>query len=307
MHAEAPVPAPPEVYNTPLNEDLVRLEIAREGAKIPIDGRVENIDSYTGPREFDVVVDFRDLFVKKGIWASLVPWRERWHSLNTPDGIAILGFYDPEVAGAIEEISWIAAKDFYGDEDDCVRYYNLNKFVFQRMAERTGLRRNRTEFLGLIRAGVVAGEMLGISADEQILIQTKRLHLIGEKPGEIAIGITPEDRERLRDIDGKHLLIADPAGATYGSVIGNLIYLRHLGIKPSRVSIWNTVASHKGSLFALEAMKALGIEGEIFAGGYSPSLNSRYYLETEAGGPSVRDAGDGLDRFLPERLRLRTI
>jgi len=307
MAKEAPASAPIEIHDIALDGYPVSIEIAQEGAKIAIFDRLEDPETYVGPKEFDVVVNFRDLFVKRGLWNSCVPREERWTSLTTPEGISILGFFDNELADAIEEISWISQRDFYTDEKDCIRYYNLNKFVFGKMQNRAHLRKNRIDFLGLIRAGVVAGEMLGISLDEQVLIQTKRLHLKGEAEGDIAIGITPEDPQKLREIDGKHLLIADPAGATYSSVVGNLIYLTHLGIKPEKVSIWNTVASHKGSLFALGALKDLGLTGEIFAGGYSPALTSRYYLETEKGKPSVRDAGDALDRFLPERLRLRAI
>jgi len=305
MCKEAPSSVPVEIHDIPLNGHPVSIEIAREGTKIPILDRLEDPETYVGPKEFEVVVNFGNLFVKKGLWNSYVPKEERWTPISVPKDVAILGFYDDEVRAAVDEIAWIAQRDFYGSEEDCDRYYNLNKFIFGKMVSREGLRRNRLEFLGLIRAGVVAGEMLGISMGEQILVQTKRLHLKGEAEGDIAIGITPEDPQRLREIDGRHLLIADPAGATYSSIVGNLMYLYHLRIKPKKVSIWNTVASHKGSLFALEAMKALGLNGEIFAGGYSPALTNRYYLETERGGPSVRDAGDGLDRFLPERLRLR--
>jgi uracil phosphoribosyltransferase len=304
---EASASAPVEIHKVSLNGYPVVIETAQEGAKIPILQRLDHPESYVGPREFEVVVNFKDLFVKKGLWKSRVPKAERWTPLTTPEGITILGFFDDDVQGAVDEIAWLAQRDFYDNEDDCSRYFTLNQDIFEKIAIRTHLRRNRIEFLGLIRAGVVAGEMLGIRQDEQILVQTKRLHLKGEAEGDIAIGITPEEPQRLAEIEGRHLLIADPAGATYSSVVGNLIYLNHLGIRPGKVSIWNTVASHKGSLFAMEAMKALGIDGEIFAGGYSPALTDRYYLETEKGTPSVRDAGDALDRFLPERLKLRGI
>ena len=307
MPKEASASAPVEIHDISFNGYPVSIEIAQEGAKIPILGRLEDPETYVGPKEFDVVVNFGNLFVKKGLWNFRVPKEERWTPISTPDGITILGFFGDEVKDAVNEIAWIAQREFYGNDDDCIRYYDLNKFIFGKMANRAHLRRTRTDFLGLIRAGVVAGEMLGISVDEQVLVQTKRLHLKGEAEGDIAIGITPEDVQRLREIDGRPLLIADPAGATYSSIVGNLIYMNHLGIRPEQVIIWNTVASHKGSLFALEAMRVLGLSGEIVAGGYSPALNSRYYLETENGNPSVRDAGDGLDRFLPERLRLRHI
>jgi len=78
----------------------------------------------------------------------------------------------------------------------------------------------------------------------------------------------------------------------------------HLGIRPKTVNIWHTVVSHRGAELGLSFLQSLGLKGEIVAGGYAPGLNRRYYLENAEGNPSVRDAGNGLDRFLPESLRL---
>src|SRR3970282_2310058 len=153
MCKEAPSSVPVEIHDIPLNGHPVSIEIAREGTKIPILDRLEDPETYVGPKEFEVVVNFGNLFVKKGLWNSYVPKEERWTPISVAKDVAILGFYDDEVRAAVDEIAWIAQRDFYGSEEDCDRYHHLNKFIFGKMVSREGLRRNRLEFLGLIRAG----------------------------------------------------------------------------------------------------------------------------------------------------------
>src|SRR3990167_11057761 len=124
---EAPASAPVEIHEVSLNGYPVSIEIAQEGAKIPIMERIENPEGYVGPSEFNIVVNFGNLFVRKGLWNSRVSEEERWTPISTPDGITILGFFDEKVKDAVDEIAWIAQRDFYANEDDCVRYRDLNK------------------------------------------------------------------------------------------------------------------------------------------------------------------------------------
>ena len=250
------------------------IEIAHEGSKIPILDRLEDRQHYTGPPEFGTVVNFSGLFVSREMMDQHVPPSEQWSkSRLPPDGIEILEFSDKDVAKTIRGISEIAAEDFYDDEEKCRLYKKLNEKVFQAIAKESEVDIQGVPFAGLYRAGVVAGEILSVPHGYQVVIQTKRLHLKGEGGGDIAVGITYKDPDQMKEFNGEHILIADPAGATFSSVIGNLAYLVHKDIKPERVSVWNTVVSHRGALFALEAMKEMGIKGEIVAGGYSPGMN----------------------------------
>lgn len=284
------------------------IEIASKGKEIPIRDRLEDPDHYKGPDSFRTVVDFGSLAKGWRMRAQHVDGQAQWSAVNLPPkGITILEFRDPKVKTAIREISSIAETDFYGDPNLCKRYFELNQEVFLAISgfnERRGGGLSAVQFLGLVRAGVVAGKMLGFEPEKQILVQTKRLPLKGKREGDIAVGISYFDKDSLRELDRAYVLIADPAGATYSSVVANLICLTEMGVRPGRVDIWNTVASHQGALFALDAMKDLNIEGEIVAGGYSPGMNSNYYLETRDHKPSVGDAGDGLNQFLPQELRL---
>ena len=302
---------PPDVKEIVLHMHPIVMEIAQPGSKIPILDRIDNPEEYLGPAEFDVLVNFGGYFRNHDMWNSRVPPDRQWTPTSfppPPDGITILEFSDPLVKGAVERLSMIARSDFYQDQSLCEDYYRQNEFIFESIASHRHFsrkERNDVKFLGLVRAGVVAGQMLGFEVADQILVQTKRLHLKGQIEGDIAIGITPLDAGRLREIDGKHLIIGDPAGATLSSMAGNLHYLvGHLGIRPKTVNIWHTVVSHRGAELGLSFLQSLGLKGEIVAGGYAPGLNRRYYLENAEGNPSVRDAGNGLDRFLPESLRL---
>jgi hypothetical protein len=243
--------------------------------------------------------------------ATRIPKAKMWSLKNLPPkGIKILEFSDKTVRGEVQAIAEIAKENFYGDSEKCESYLESTAFILRRMYWASDLASSNfsldpgLQYLGLIRAGVVAGKMLGRDESKQIKVQTKRLPMKGEKPGNIAIGITFEDPSQIKRINGRRLLIADPAGATFSSVVANLLYLKHRGVTPARVDIWNVVASHKGSLFALAALKSMGIKGSITAGGYSPAMNEHYYLETEKGLPSVGDAGDALDSYLPSKYRL---
>lgn len=251
------------------------------------------------PLEFDALVDFADLFVKLGMRGKHVSQEKQWSFKNPPpEGIKVLEFENKAVAQDVEAISRIAqVANFYKNARLTGKYYLLTKRVFSEIS-RGSKACKESPFLGLIRAGVVAGEMLGISWDKQILVQTKRLPL---PKGKIAVGLsylTPISKNFT------NLLIADPAGATYSSIVANLLYLKLRGCLPGKVEIWNVSGSHKGCLFARDVMRQLGIDGRIIVGGYSPGMNEKYYLERYGGQPSVGDAGDALNRFLPKRLKI---
>lgn len=282
-----------------LSGHQLMIEMGSGGAMIPIIERLAEPGHYVGPSEFDNVVNLRDLIIDSGMRSSRMTDAEMWSEKNPPPkGIRILEFEDPEIKVMTHEISEIASACSNTDAGACARYYDLAKKIFGKIPGVTGVDPKSTVFLGLLRAGGVAGKMLDIPLEEQILIETKRLRLKDGDGGYLSIGINYKNRDDLEKMEGKHWLIADPAGATFASVIANLALATRLNIHPAKVSIWNIVASHKGSLFALDAMKQLGIDGEIVAGGYSPGMSDKYYLETPEGRPSVGDAGDWLNRFL---------
>lgn len=282
-----------------LSNHQLGIETGSDGAMIPIIERLADPSHYTGPSEFNNVVNLRDLIVNSGMRASRVNDAEMWSKSNLPPkGIRILEFEDPDVKNMTQKISEIASTCSNSDIDACNKYYALVKRVFGKMQNVTGVNPKSTVFLGLLRAGGVAGKMLDIPLEKQVLIETKRLRLKEGDGGYVSIGINYLKQSDFEKMNGKYWLIADPAGATFASVIANLVLATRLGVRPEKVSIWNTVASHKGALFALDAMNQLGIDGEIITGGYSPGMNDKYYLETPDGKPSVGDAGDWLNTFL---------
>ena len=294
-----------EIWGSVFGGHEITREVSFAGEGIGILGRLEDPDRFVGPSSYGAVINFGDMCVQEGMRGYMVPESEQWSKDNPPpDGVTILGFENEKVQSWVDEISGIASTDFYSDEEKCRRYYELNKEVFRAIAQHSGVNLQDVKFLGLIRAGAVAGEMLGIPLSEQALIQTKRLHIKGERGGDISIGVTHHDLGKIGELDGKVWLIADPAGATLSSIEAVLIDCLQRGAKPSKVIIWNTVISHQGARFAIDAIRSLGIDVEIVAGGYAPGMNGNYYLETPKGTPSVGDAGDGLNNLLPAGLRL---
>lgn len=277
----------------------VSIEIASSGKKINIAKRLGN-GSWQGPTSFNAIFNFSDLFVKLGMRAKHAPLNKQWSAKNPPpSGIRVLEFEDKTVARDVQAISQIARrKNFYSKQHLTDEYYRLTKRVLGKV--KNACQFSNYSFLALVRAGVVAGKMLGISPERQTLVQTKRLAL--RNKGHIAVGLSYLTQE------GKvspTLLIADPAGATYASIVANLLYLKLKNRLPRRLEIWNVVGSHQGALFAKGVMQELGISGRIVIGGYSPGMNEKYYLETRDGYPSVGDAGDALNRFLPKKLNIK--
>src|SRR3990172_3617126 len=234
----------------------VTLEYALDGSGIPVANYLEDPSHYKGPESFPAIVDFGTIFEDLGFRDFTVSPEDRWSKVNSPpEGIRILEFEDSNVYALIKNISDIAGSEFYADPLACHQYYSYTSQVLRTISS-LGINRDNTAFLGLIRAGVVAGEILGYPTEEQTLIQTKRLG----NNGRIAIGI---DVLQNTGLDRPNWLIADPAGATYGSVVANMIYLLQAGLQPQKVQIWNTVASHKGSEFALTVLRDLGLDVEI--------------------------------------------
>lgn len=279
--------------------NMIKVDVAPEGQMIYVKDKLKDREHYKGPDEFEAVVFFDDGIKEM---RGKMPDEEQWTSENLPpERVSILEFIDPKVESAIDEISELATNGDVNDPDDRDRYYELNKQIYETIVDYSNLDGDEVVFMGLIRAGLVAGEMAGFGVESQVLVQTKRLYLKDER---IGIGITYEDESQIQNINGKTLIIGDPAGATMASMIANVAYLLEQGVKPEKVVIWNVVSSHAGILFAKSTLEEMGVEVEFIAGGYSPELNDKYYLVTKDGDSSVADAGDWLNEFLPEKYRL---
>lgn len=286
---------------------------------IDVSERLEDPDHFVGPKNYPHIVNFGQTFVDRKMRGQHVDPKDQWSADNPPpEGISVLEFHNTEVRKWIKSISEIAETDFYEDEQKCGEYYDLTAQVFAEISKEAMARGlltsgDKPAFLGLVRAGAVAGEILGFKIgdginnelSDQVLIQTKRLHVKGQKEGDISIGIDYLNPGKLADLKNKPWIIADPAGATYASVVANIAVLKSRGIVPSKVLIFNVVGSQRGAEFALEAIRSMGIEVNIIVGGSSPGMNESYYLETADRKPCVKDAGEALNGSLPEPLQLK--
>jgi uracil phosphoribosyltransferase len=271
------------------------IERAVNGRKIPIRHLLAEPDHYTGPGEFTYVVNLQDLIPGAGLRDSDVPLEDRWNNHNSPPaGVKVLEFNDHRVEGHLSDISMYASSKDWHDLSSA-RFYRWHcQQVYDAIVTETGIDPRSVVVLGLLRAGGVAGEMLGIPLKDQVLIETKRLRLKEGHGGNMAIGIEYVKQSDLARLDGQHLLFPDPAGATFASILANLQLLLTKGIRPAKVSIWNVSASQQGIEFAFRATKEMGIVAEIVTGGCVYRLNEKYYLVRKDGRPAVGDAGDWL-------------
>jgi len=90
----------------------------------------------------------------------------------------------------------------------------------------------------------------------------------------------------LAQLDGKHLLFADPMNATGGSLVTVVKYLLEQGVKPASVKFFNVISALKGSLRVVRAIDNI----TIYTLWMDPSLNERAYIM-----PGLGDAGDRIN------------
>jgi len=105
----------------------------------------------------------------------------------------------------------------------------------------------------------------------------------------------------LAQLDGKHLLFADPMNATGGSLVTVVKYLLEQGIRPASVKFFNVISALKGSLRVVRAIDNI----TIYTLWMDPSLNERAYIM-----PGLGDAGDrinGTDEDAHPRDMLRLV
>jgi len=105
----------------------------------------------------------------------------------------------------------------------------------------------------------------------------------------------------LAQLDGKHLLFADPMNATGGSLVTVVKYLLDQGVRPASVKFFNVISALKGSLRVVRAIDNI----TIYTLWMDPSLNERAYIM-----PGLGDAGDrinGTDEDVHPRDMLRLV
>lgn len=90
----------------------------------------------------------------------------------------------------------------------------------------------------------------------------------------------------LAQLDGKHLLFADPMNATGGSLVTVVKYLLEQGVRPASVKFFNVISALKGSLRVVRAIENI----TIYTLWMDPSLNERAYIM-----PGLGDAGDRIN------------
>lgn len=90
----------------------------------------------------------------------------------------------------------------------------------------------------------------------------------------------------LNDLNGRHLIFADPMNATGGSLITVVNYLKKLGVKPKSISCFHVISALKGALRIVRALENCN----LYILWMDPVLNNSAYIM-----PGLGDAGDRIN------------
>ncbi|MEM9424379.1 MAG: uracil phosphoribosyltransferase [Spirochaetota bacterium] len=94
---------------------------------------------------------------------------------------------------------------------------------------------------------------------------------------------------RQEDLEGAHLLFADPMHATGGSILTILRYLEQRNIHPRKISLIHVITALPGALNLVRAMSA-SMPVSLYTLWMDPMLNEDSYIM-----PGLGDAGDRLN------------
>ncbi|MCX7026187.1 MAG: uracil phosphoribosyltransferase [Spirochaetes bacterium] len=99
---------------------------------------------------------------------------------------------------------------------------------------------------------------------------------------------------KLKELDDKNLIFADPMNATGGSLVTTVKYLLDNGVKPKSIRFLNVISALKGSLRIIRAIENV----TVYTLWMDPVLNDRAYIM-----PGLGDAGDRINGMDDEHPR----
>lgn len=257
---------------------------------------------FHGSTQVDHLVKFGDSFT------SLIGKSE---AKLPKDGVVILEQGVDEAKKLMDKINELAqliiadAKK-YNDLGFCREYFGLAKEGY-RMLDKYPFDCAQGLPVSLERAGLVTTRLaLNLDKDakinNEVAVVTKRTHLKDESETNLSVTVQWRDREKLKTIAGKEVLLSDfvnPASGASG--LAFIAAAKELGIKPSQVNHRSISCTRQGIVFVRQALEEMGIESTFYSVGESRELDSHYYL---TGNRAVADAGHALRHFLPNWYKM---
>lgn len=271
-----------------------------------------------GPLEFDVVIEFGDLY--KGMAGSTIPVGDRWTGFQHGDARIMAHHSNDNISGTVkkgtEQITDIVQSSPYQNPLAVGAYGKLvNKLTELEGREVKDEIKRATPIVAL-RAGLPMTEALGYNKKDMVLLEAKRLNGRTD-PNKLALGLRfvgskEEIMNKLKQANGK-FVNADPALATGSTQLGILLWLLSNKIDVKNFTALSIGAAQQGLEMLNSSAEELRHQGYKFSfntvtAAIHPSLTAGdhpYYIKTAKDEFAVGDGGDYLDLLLPPELRKR--
>ena len=291
--------------------DKVEIISAKGGQKLDVAPLLLDPDSFFGERQVDFLVKFKDIYTKiiGKYHGQFGPWNLKSLEKNQ---IFILENYYDEAKYLMDKINVIAQKIvfnsvFYHDTGVAQEYFNLAKEGYNLLTKyekRFKINDQNLSAISLERAGLVTtrlalGKSQNAKVKQEIRVVTKRTHLIGEPTTNLSVTVLWRNKEQLKQINNKEILISDFVNPASGaSSMAFILAAGKLGIKPSKIFHRSVSLTQAGVLLMKKALTDMGIESVFYSVGVASELSPNYYL---IGNRAVADAGHILRHFLPKK------
>ena len=291
--------------------DKVEIISAKGGQKLDVAPLLLDPDSFFGEHQVDFLVKFKDIYTKiiGKYHGQFGPWNLKSLEKNQ---IFILENYYDEAKYLMDKINVIAQKIvfnsvFYHDTGVAQEYFNLAKEGYNLLTKyekRFKINDQNLSAISLERAGLVTtrlalGKSQNAKVKQEIRVVTKRTHLIGEPTTNLSVTVLWRNKEQLKQINNKEILISDFVNPASGaSSMAFILAAGKLGIKPSKIFHRSVSLTQAGVLLMKKALTDMGIESVFYSVGVASELSPNYYL---IGNRAVADAGHILRHFLPKK------
>lgn len=290
--------------------DKVIIQSGKNGKKINVSTYLLDPNGFFGDPQVDHIIKFKDLYKKiiGKYHGQFGAWNLRSLEKNQ---IFILENYYDNAKHLMNKINGIAQKivynsNLYHDTGIAKEYYLLaregygllSKHEKQFRIEDQKLLAISLERAGLVTTRLALGKSKNALLKNEIRVVTKRTHLMGEPTTNLSVTVLWRDKNQLKQINNKPILISDFVNPASGaSSTAFILAAEKLGIKPAKIFNRSISLTQAGVLLMKKALTEMGIESVFYSVGVASELSPNYYL---IGNRAVADAGHILRHFLPK-------
>ena len=291
--------------------DKVIVQSGKNGHKINVTPLLLDPDNFFGDHEVNHLVKFKDLYKKiiGKYHGQFGQWNLKYLEKNQ---IFILENYYDNAKYLMDKINVIAQKIvfnsvFYHDTGIANEYFILAKEGYELLRKHEKhfkIEDHNIPAISLERAGLVTtrlalGKSRNAKLKNEIRVVTKRTHLKGEPTTNLSVTVLWRNKEQLKQINNKPILISDFVNPASGaSSTAFILAAEKFGIGHKQIFHRSISLTQAGVLLMKKALTEMEIKSVFYSVGVASELSPNYYL---IGNRAVGDAGHILRHFLPER------